>query len=95
MLLGGYVHHAVNGANGRLRVFRKNADFQAFEAILAEGLERIDMWICGYCIMSTHWHLLLWPSEDAFNTPGEIGVEWLGRCSPSGYFVDRCHPLRG
>ena len=62
--LGGYVYHVTNRANGRLRIFRKNADFEAFEAILAEGLERVDMRICGYCIMSNHWHLLLWPRAD-------------------------------
>ena len=62
--LGGYVYHVLNRANGRLRIFRKKSDFEAFEAILAEGLERIDMRICGYCIMSNHWHLLLWPRGD-------------------------------
>jgi len=62
--LGGYVYHVLNRANGRLRIFRKRGDFEAFEAILAEGLERVDMRICGYCIMGNHWHLLLWPRED-------------------------------
>jgi putative transposase len=62
--LGGYVYHVLNRANGRLRIFRKKADFVAFEAILAEGIERFDMRICGYCIMSNRWHLLLWPRED-------------------------------
>ena len=62
--LGGYAYHVLNRANGRLRIFRKQGDFAAFEAILAEGLARIDMRICGYCIMSNHWHLLLWPRND-------------------------------
>ena len=62
--LGGYVYHALNRANGRLRIFRKDGDFLAFEQILAEGVERFDMRICGYCIMGNHWHLLLWPHQD-------------------------------
>ncbi len=62
--LGGYVYHVLNRANGRLRIFRKSGDFEAFETILAEGIERVDMRICGYCIMNNHWHLLLWPYED-------------------------------
>ena len=62
--LGGYVYHVLNRANGRLRIFKKEGDFLAFEQIIAEGLERFDMRICGYCIMSTHWHLLLWPKKD-------------------------------
>jgi len=62
--LGGYVYHVLNRANGRLRIFRKYDDFLAFEQILAEGIERFEMRVCGWCIMSNHWHLLLWPRED-------------------------------
>ena len=51
----GYVYHVLNHANGRLRIFRENADYTACEAILVEGLERIAMRFCGYCIMSIHW----------------------------------------
>jgi len=54
----------LNWANGRLRIFRKDDDFLAFEQIMAEGVERFSMRICGYCIMGNHWHLLLWPRED-------------------------------
>jgi putative transposase len=62
--LGGYVYHTLNRANGRLRIFRKDSDFLAFEQIMAEGIERFGMRICGYCIMANHWHLLLWPRRD-------------------------------
>lgn len=62
--LGGYVYHVLKRANGRLRIFRKNGDFLAFEQILAEGIERFDMRICGYCLMGNHWHMLLWPKKD-------------------------------
>ena len=62
--LGGYLYHVLNRANGRLRIFKKDADFAAFEQILAEGVERFDLRICGYCLMSNHWHLLLWPRRD-------------------------------
>ena len=59
--LGGYVYHVLNRANGRLRIFRKYDDFLAFEQILNEVIEQFGMRLCGYCIMSNHWHLLLWP----------------------------------
>jgi len=62
--LGGYVYHVLNRANGRLRIFRKPADFLAFEKILGDGLSRFSMRLCGYCLMSNHWHLLLWPRGD-------------------------------
>jgi putative transposase len=72
--LGGYVYHVLNRANGRLRIFCKNSDFLAFEKILAQGIELYGMRICGYCIMSNHWHLLLWPVND-----GDLSnfMKWL------------------
>ena len=61
---GGIVYHVLNRANGRLRIFKKRSDFEAFERVLAEGLKRIPMRLCGYCIMGNHWHMLLWPIND-------------------------------
>jgi putative transposase len=61
---GSIVYHVLNRANGRLRIFKKQTDFEAFEQILAEGVERFNMRLCGYCIMSNHWHLVLWPRKD-------------------------------
>jgi putative transposase len=61
---GGFVYHVLNRANGRLRILRKDDDFAAFERILAEGIERFSMRLTGYCLMSNHWHLLLWPRHD-------------------------------
>ena len=57
-------YHVMNRANGRLRIFRRDADYEAFEAIIAEAIEHLEMRLTGYCIMSNHWHLLLWPNED-------------------------------
>ncbi|HNS23091.1 MAG TPA: transposase [Sedimentisphaerales bacterium] len=62
--LGGYVYHVLNRANGRLRIFRKESDFLAFEKILADGTSMFSMRLCGYCIMGNHWHLLVWPRGD-------------------------------
>ena len=36
-IIGGYAYHVLNRANGRLRLFRKEADFEAFEQVLAEA----------------------------------------------------------
>jgi len=38
---GNVIYHALNRANGRLRIFKKARDFEAFEEILAEGQDRI------------------------------------------------------
>jgi putative transposase len=72
---GGYFYHVLNRANGRLRIFKKRDDFLAFERILAEAQQRIDINIYGWCIMSNHWHLLLEPRGD-----GDLSefMRWLG-----------------
>ncbi len=46
----------------------------AFEQVIAEALERFDMRLCGYCIMGSHWHLVLWPRND-----GDLSdfMKWL------------------
>lgn len=72
--LGGYYYHVINRGNGRLRIFKKQDDFLAFEKILGEAQDRVPMRICGYCIMPNHWHLLLQPYED-----GDLSafMQWL------------------
>jgi len=44
--------------------FEKPADYEAFQRILAGGLERYDMRLLAYCMMPNHWHLLVWPKGD-------------------------------
>ena len=39
-IASGLVYHVLNRANGWLRLFKKEADFAAFEAVLAEPHER-------------------------------------------------------
>jgi putative transposase len=59
--LGGYVYHVLNRANGRLRLFRKDADFAAFEQVLAETHQRVPLRILAYAILQNHWHFVVWP----------------------------------
>ena len=61
---GGVVYHVLNRANARLPIFERDEDFAAFERILAEGRERYDMRILAYCLLSNHWHWVLWPKRD-------------------------------
>jgi putative transposase len=61
---GGYVYHALNRATARLRLFRKPADYAAFLRVLDEALEEHPIRLLGYCLMPTHWHLVLWPECD-------------------------------
>ncbi|MDD5135411.1 MAG: transposase [Phycisphaerae bacterium] len=57
------VYHVMNRANGRLRIFKKDSDYKAFETVVASAIERFKVRLTGYCIMGNHWHFLLWPSH--------------------------------
>ena len=64
LALGGYVYHALNRANARMRIFKTDADYEAFEALLEQACERLPMRLLAYCIMPNHWHLVLRPHAD-------------------------------
>jgi putative transposase len=70
----GYVYHVLNRAVGRVTLFRKPADFAAFEKILREGWERFAMRLLCYVVMPNHWHLVVWPAK-----PGALSdyLQWL------------------
>jgi REP-associated tyrosine transposase len=61
---GGLIYHVLNRANARMRIFDKAADYEAFEEVLAEAVERTSTRLLAYCLMPNHWHLVLWPQED-------------------------------
>ena len=61
---GGFVYHVLNRANAGVRLFEKPKDFEAFEDILAEAVQRVRMRLLAYCMMPNHWHFVLWPRED-------------------------------
>jgi putative transposase len=60
----GGLYHALNRGNSRARIFRKQGDYEAFERILSEGLERYDVQLFCYQLMPNHWHLVLRPNQD-------------------------------
>jgi len=57
-----------------MKMFRTEADFAAFERVLAEARRRVPMRILDYCVLSNHWHFVVWPEED-----GELSAffRWL------------------
>ena len=61
---GGLVYHVLNRANARMRIFDKPEDYEAFEVVLAEAVERTRTRLLAYCVMPNHWHLVVWPRED-------------------------------
>src|SRR5438093_1473819 len=61
---GGLVYHVLNRAVGKAKLFRKPADYQAFETVVAQVHGRLPCRLLCYCLMPNHWHLVLWPTED-------------------------------
>jgi putative transposase len=70
----GSLYHALNRGNARAAIFRKEADYQAFERILAQGLERYNVHLLAFQLMPNHWHFVLRP-----NRAGEMSrfLRWV------------------
>lgn len=60
---GGLVYHVLNRAVARLPLFRKEADYAAFERVMLEVQERHATRILAWCLMRNHWHFVIWPRE--------------------------------
>jgi putative transposase len=71
---GGFIYHVLNRGNGRRNVFHQDDDFAAFVSLMREAHEKVPMRLTGYCLMTNHFHLLLWPHED-----GDLSrwMQWL------------------
>ena len=71
---GGFVYHVLNRGNGRSDVFHEEDDFAAFVSLMREANEKVPMRVTGYCLMTNHFHLLLWPHKD-----GDLSrwMQWL------------------
>ncbi len=71
---GGVVYHVLNRANARTTIFESDADYATFQELLEEAVARTQTRLLAYCVMPSHWHLVVWPRED-----GELSrfMAWL------------------
>lgn len=69
------IYHMLNRGNRREPIFHKKADFEAFERMMVEALERSQVQLFAYCLLPNHWHLVVRPEVD-----GEMARfgQWLG-----------------
>jgi putative transposase len=72
--LANHVYHVMNRAAKRSVLFGNASDYLQFERTLESALARLPMRILAYCMMPTHFHLLLWPRHD-----GDVSrfIKWL------------------
>jgi putative transposase len=57
-------YHVLNRAVGRGWLFDDEPDYLALERVIERTHERLPMRIVCYCLMSNHWHFVLWPEKD-------------------------------
>ena len=62
---GGMVFQVINRGVGRMELFSKDADYEAFEEILEVVLDVAAMRVCNGCLTPNHWHFVLWPERNA------------------------------
>ncbi len=57
-----------------MTIFEKDADYEAFERVLEEAVDRSRTRLLAFCVMPNDWHLIVWPRQD-----GELSqfVGWL------------------
>jgi putative transposase len=65
----------MNRACVGIDLFEDDADYRAFERVLAQACEREkSVRLCAYCLMPNHFHLVLWPKPG-----GQLSrfMQWL------------------
>jgi REP-associated tyrosine transposase len=65
---GEIIYHALNHAKGRSQLFDKPDDYAAFERIMVAAMRRSPIRLLAYCLMPTHWHMVLWPEQEGETT---------------------------
>lgn len=55
--VAGHLYHALNRRNQRDTIFHKDGDFEAFERVLDEELQKFPVDLLNYCWLPNHWHM--------------------------------------
>jgi REP element-mobilizing transposase RayT len=63
-LPAGLVFHVLSRSVGKLHLFGKDADYEAFQRVMIEAHQRYPIRIVSYCVLSDHWHFAVGPEED-------------------------------
>jgi putative transposase len=54
----------LNRSVGKVHLFGQEPDFEAFQRVMVEAHRRHPIRILAYCILSNHWHFVVWPEAD-------------------------------
>jgi putative transposase len=47
-----------------MHLFDDDGDFEAFQRVVVEAHQRRPIRILAYCVLSNHWHFVVWPEAD-------------------------------
>ena len=78
--------HVVNRAARRGQLFFSDADYAAFQRVLVQALRKVPTRLVAFCLMPSHWHLVIWPRGDEF----PLFMHWL-----TGMHARRWHRAHG
>jgi len=90
---GGLAYHVMNRTWPGVDLFEDDADYQAFEKVLAEAVDRHrGIRLCAYCLMPNHFHLVVWPKAD-----GQLSgfMQWLSMTHAARWHAHRHTGGRG
>jgi putative transposase len=90
---GGLAYHVMNRTWQGVELFEDDADYQAFEKVLAEAVDRHrGIRLCAYCLMPNHFHLVVWPKAD-----GQLSrfMQWLSMTHAARWHAHRQTGGRG
>jgi putative transposase len=81
---GGLVYHVLNRSVGKMPRFDKHTGLAALQDVMIQAHRRHPIRILSYCVLSNHWHFLIWLEE-----VGQVTefIRWLAQthaiCSES------------
>jgi len=56
--------HALDRGHQRDAILHKDGDYEAFERVLNEELQKFPVDLLTYCWLSNHWHMVMKPREN-------------------------------
>ena len=56
-------YHVMNRGSLRARLFYTAGDYRAFVRLLSDTVDRFELPLLSYCVMSNHWHLIVRPAH--------------------------------
>jgi len=63
-IVGGHCYHFYNRGNNRMRLFHDRRDYVAFQWLLAEAMDEVDIPLIAACVMPNHVHFVVRPHRD-------------------------------